>query len=113
MSLVLNCVLFLPALGAAVILVLPRRRPEAVRALALGVSLATLALSLALPFGFVSCTAGMSEGQITGRLLPTGKGGQFEYVQSEFVHCYENGGIFLLDEMDALMEEEMRESAAA
>ena len=60
-----------------------------------------LADVLKLPFGFVSCTAGMSEGQITGRLLPTGKGGQFEYVQSEFVHCYENGGIFLLDEMDA------------
>ena len=59
MSFVLNCVLFLPALGAVVILFLPRRRPEAVRALALGVSLATLALSLALPIGFVSGTAAM------------------------------------------------------
>jgi NADH-quinone oxidoreductase subunit M len=59
MSLVLNLVLFLPALGAAVILFLPRRRPDAVRALALVASLATLALSLALPFGFVSGTAAM------------------------------------------------------
>lgn len=56
---------------------------------------------LGLRFAFISCTAGMSEGQITGRLLPVGKNGMFEYVSSEFVDCYENGGVFLLDEVDA------------
>lgn len=60
-----------------------------------------LAEALGLPFAFVSCSAGMSEGQIGGKLLPTGKGGQFEYVLSEFVRCYEQGGVFLLDEIDA------------
>lgn len=60
-----------------------------------------VAESLGLRFAFISCTAGMSEGQIGGRLLPVGKNGTFEYVISEFVDCYENGGIFLLDEVDA------------
>jgi len=59
MSALLNCVLFLPAAGTAVILFLPRRRPAAIRALAVTVSLATLALSVALPFGFVPGTAAM------------------------------------------------------
>ena len=49
----------------------------------------------------VSCTAGMSEGQLTGRLIPTGKGGKFQFATTEFVRCYEEGGVFLLDEMDA------------
>ena len=43
----------------------------------------------------------MSEGQLLGRLLPVGDGGQFEYVRSEFVRCYEEGGVFLFDEIDA------------
>jgi cobaltochelatase CobS len=60
-----------------------------------------LADKLKLDFGFVSCTTGMSEGQVGGRLLPVGKQGTFEYVVSEFVKCFENGGIFLADEMDA------------
>lgn len=60
-----------------------------------------LADALGLRFGFVSCTAGMSEGVITGKLLPLGEAGKFEYVISEFVDCFENGGVFLLDELDA------------
>ena len=60
-----------------------------------------VAEALNLPFAFVSCTAGMSEGVLTGRLLPTGDSGKFEYVISEFVNVYENGGVFLLDEIDA------------
>lgn len=43
----------------------------------------------------------MSEGQITGRLIPTGDGGRFEYQRSQFVEFYEAGGVFLLDEIDA------------
>ena len=57
--------------------------------------------ALELPFAFVSCTAGMSEGHLAGRLLPTGKSGTFEYIISEFLKMYENGGLFLVDEMDA------------
>ena len=53
-----------------------------------------------LPFYFLSCSQGMSEASLAGRLLP-GKGGNFEYWESEFVKAYENGGIFLIDEIDA------------
>lgn len=62
---------------------------------------AQLAESLGLRFAFVSCTVGMSEGVLAGRLLPVGDGGSFSYVISEFIDCYENGGVFLLDEIDA------------
>ena len=60
-----------------------------------------VANSLDLPFYFVSCTAGMGESTLGGRLLPIGKANKFEYVASEFIQAYENGGVFLLDEMDA------------
>lgn len=60
-----------------------------------------VAAALGLPFAHISCSAGMSEGQLTGRLLPVGDGGRFEYVRSEFVRCYEDGGVFLFDEIDA------------
>jgi MoxR-like ATPase len=43
----------------------------------------------------------MSEGQLLSRLIPTGEGGMFEYLISEFVRLYENGGDFLFDEIDA------------
>jgi energy-coupling factor transporter ATP-binding protein EcfA2 len=61
----------------------------------------TVAKVLKLPFAFVSCSAGMSEGHLNGRLIPIGKQGTFEYIISEFVKAYENGGVFLLDEIDA------------
>jgi hypothetical protein len=60
-----------------------------------------VAQALGLPFAHIACSAGMSEGQLTGRLLPIGDGGRFEYVRSEFVRCYEEGGVFLFDEIDA------------
>ena len=50
---------------------------------------------LGLEFASVSVTAGMSVSQLTGWLMPTG------YLESDFVRLYENGGVFLLDEMDA------------
>lgn len=58
------------------------------------------AQALGLEFSSISCTAGMSESQLLGWLLPIGDGGKFEYVQSEFIRLYENGGVYLLDEMD-------------
>jgi cobaltochelatase CobS len=57
--------------------------------------------ALGLRFGSLSCSAGMSEGQITGRLIPSGEAGRFEYQRSQFVEFYEEGGVFLLDEIDA------------
>lgn len=60
-----------------------------------------LAKALKRSFGFISCSAGMSEGQLLGRLLPVGKNGQFEFVTTEFIRCYEEGGVFMFDEIDA------------
>ncbi len=62
---------------------------------------AQVAEALGLPFASISCSAGMSEGQLLGRLVPTGEGGRFEYLRSDFVKCYEEGGVFLFDEIDA------------
>jgi cobaltochelatase CobS len=57
--------------------------------------------ALDLRFGSISCSAGMSESHLTGWLLPRGEAGRFEYVRSVFVDIYENGGVFLFDEIDA------------
>lgn len=60
-----------------------------------------IAEALGLQFGFISCSERMSEGQITGRLVPVGDNGSFQYVGTRFVDCFENGGVFLADEVDA------------
>jgi energy-coupling factor transporter ATP-binding protein EcfA2 len=62
---------------------------------------AQVAKAMQLPFSTNSCSAGMSESQLSGWLLPTGDHGRFEYVPSPFVTAYENGGLHLFDEMDA------------
>lgn len=62
-----------------------------------------LSEELSLQFASISCSEGMSETQLTGWLLP-GKGGDFAYRRSPFVRCYEDGGVFLLDEIDAANE---------
>jgi MoxR-like ATPase len=56
--------------------------------------------ALGREFASVSCTAGMSESTLQGWLLPV-EGGAFEYLASDFVKMYENGGVFLFDEIDA------------
>lgn len=53
------------------------------------------------PFGSVSCSAGMTESALTGRLLPTGEAGRFEYHETPFIALFEHGGGFLMDEVDA------------
>ena len=57
--------------------------------------------ALELEFSSISCTSGMSESQVGGRLLPVGDNAKFEYIISGFLDRYENGGVMLLDEMDA------------
>ena len=60
-----------------------------------------VAKALDIDYSSQSCSAGMSESQLTGWLLPTGDSGKFNYVSSEFIRIYENGGVFLFDEIDA------------
>lgn len=55
-----------------------------------------IAKALGVRFAHISCSAGMSEAHLLGRMLFDG-----EYVQSDLVHLYENGGLFLFDEIDA------------
>lgn len=59
-----------------------------------------VAEALGRQFASISCTAGMSESALQGWMLP-GDGGAFQYVPSDFVRMYEEGGVFLFDEVDA------------
>ena len=59
-----------------------------------------VAAYLGLEFGFLSLSAGVTETHLFGRLLPQADG-TWAYVASRFVEVYENGGVFLLDEVDA------------
>lgn len=56
-----------------------------------------LADDLGLPFGIMSITAGVTESHLLGRILPP----KYELVPSPFVRIYSEGGVFLLDEVDA------------
>ena len=62
---------------------------------------AEIAQALGRNYGALHCTAGASESQLMGWLLPTGEAGRFEYAPAPFVMIYEQGGLFLLDEIDA------------
>ena len=55
-----------------------------------------------MPFAWQQCSVGVTESVFFGRLLPQGDAGQFTYVTTDFVEVYEGGGVFLLDEMDAM-----------
>ncbi len=59
-----------------------------------------VASELNLEFGMLSCSEGMSESHLLGYLLPT-KTGSIEYTPSVFVRLYSEGGLMLLDELDA------------
>jgi len=59
-----------------------------------------VAEALGRPFASVSCTAGMSESALQGWLIPGENNGAFEYLSSDFVRMYEEGGVFLFDEID-------------
>ena len=60
----------------------------------------SLAKALDLEFGFISLSAGISETHLFGRTLPESDG-SWRYRPSRFVEIYEQGGVFLLDELDA------------
>lgn len=60
-----------------------------------------VAKALGLEYSSNSCSAGMSESALSGWLLPVGESGKFAYVPAEFVKRYEEGGLHLIDEIDA------------
>lgn len=59
-----------------------------------------VAQALGLNFSSVSCSSDMSSSVLLGRVLPD-KTGAWTYRASEFINIYENGGVFLLDELDS------------
>lgn len=60
----------------------------------------SVADGLGIPFKFISLSSGVTETHILGRTLPQSDG-SWKFVASPFVEVYENGGVFLLDELDA------------
>lgn len=59
-----------------------------------------VAEALDLPFSFNSMSEGVSESHLLGRMLPDAKG-VWQYQPSPFVKAYRDGGVHLLDEIDA------------
>ena len=55
-----------------------------------------LAQAFNLTFAYMSCTEGMHESHLNGKMTVTG-----EFLTTEFIKCYEEGGLYLLDEVDA------------
>ncbi|TFH48660.1 MAG: AAA family ATPase [Lysobacterales bacterium] len=61
-----------------------------------------IADALSRAYGTLHCSAGVSESQVTGWLLPVGEGGKFSFVPSQFAALYLAGdAVFLIDEIDA------------
>lgn len=60
-----------------------------------------VAKALERPFGFLSCSIGMTESAILGMREPCDEG-RFVYRESAFVNAYEQGHLFLFDELDAM-----------
>lgn len=60
-----------------------------------------LAKALGRRFASISCSGGMSESALTGRLIPNLTTGKTDFQSTQFVDVYESGGVFLLDEVDA------------
>lgn len=69
-----------------------------------GTGKTTLAADLAeergMQFGLLAFSAGVTESTLFGRILPQADG-SWGYVPSEFVRIFEEGGLFLFDELDA------------
>lgn len=59
-----------------------------------------LAQALGLEFGFISLSQGVTESHLLGRLLPQ-TDGSWAFQPSRFIEVFEQGGVFLLDEIDA------------
>ena len=53
-----------------------------------------------LPYSEVPCSAGISEGHLMGKLLPTGEQGSFEFHHAALSKAYDSGGFCTLEEID-------------
>ena len=53
-----------------------------------------------LPYSEVPCSAGISEGHLMGKLLPTGEQGSFEFHHAALSGAYAEGGFCTLEEID-------------
>lgn len=60
-----------------------------------------VAKALKLEFGAIPCTSGMSETQLIGKEIHNLTTGKTKYQMPDFIKCFEEGGVFLLDELDA------------
>ena len=59
-----------------------------------------VAKALNLRFSGIVCTVGMSETHILGKETHNITKGTTKYQSTEFVECYETGGLYLFDELD-------------
>lgn len=59
-----------------------------------------IAQALGLEFGFISLSQGVTESHLLGRILPQ-TDGSWNFQPSRFIEIFEQGGVFLLDEIDA------------
>lgn len=62
---------------------------------------------LKLKFGKVGGSGGMNENHLLGWLKQDLTGGEDHYQSTPFLTCYENGGVCLVDELDAMDENVM------
>lgn len=60
-----------------------------------------VAEAMALDFYQQGLSGGVTESALFGKLVPQGEHGSFGFLTTAFLTAYENGGVFLLDEMDA------------
>lgn len=60
--------------------------------------------ALGLSCNSVNCSGGLTEGQLVGRMTPNLTTGEMVYTPGPLVESYRNGGLFLIDEIDAADE---------
>jgi cobaltochelatase CobS len=64
----------------------------------------SIAEALGLPFHSLNCSGGLTEGALVGRVTPNLSTGELVYTPGPLVQAFRDGGVFLLDEMDAADE---------
>ena len=65
---------------------------------------AHVAEALGLSFRAICCSGGLTEGALVGRLTPNLTTGELVYTPGPLVEAFRDGGVFLLDEIDAADE---------
>ena len=60
-----------------------------------------VAEAFGVPFGTINGSAGVTEGKLIGTMTPNLSTGEMIYRPSELVNIWVNGGVYLLDEIDA------------